>query len=231
MRAVSAFFTIVVVLSALVSLAFARNLPAHRGPLTPGELRGVVKEHRKTTVRRYRDAARRYQRAVKEGRVYRGTKYDVIHSSVYEQPAVVPKGSRDGDITGGRINYGLVDTGNVQLNLRRRESGKPTSTTLSIRYNPGERINARPGRGTMLITETRTSAANRRTPNSRLTLRSYNGAVWKMSETHETDGNGYRNGKKVGFGQRDQLYMPGGRAAVKNPRSRTYTPMKNKKPL
>jgi hypothetical protein len=209
----------------------AVKVPKHRGPLKAHEMRRIVTQLRGTVVKDMVAEGKRAHAALSSGASYASNRFELI-DAFQGHKYLVPKGrgiTEERQL--GDVDHALVTRDgavHVQLHVARQESGKPSATQLNIRFNPGESIDAPSGQGSMLISEARTSASNGRTPNARLTMRSYHGPDWESSETVENDGNGLRNGKKVGFGGRDTTYLPGGRMGVWNDQTKRFDPAKGK---
>jgi hypothetical protein len=206
------------------------RLPGHRGPLTSREMKAVVKGVRlRGPGRNLKAAARRYLHAKQTGRRYRPRRYQVIENDqLYGGTIIAPKGVPRDRVYNG--NYALISEASihVQLDLKRGESGKRGPTELGIRLNPGQGLNRRRGPHSMYITETRTSS-NGNTPGSRLTHRSYEGARWEHTFTHESDGNMNRGGKRLKPGKvAETMYQPGNRMSISNG---TFKTAKNHRPV
>jgi hypothetical protein len=213
----------------LAGAAQAADLPRHRGPLKPTEMRKIARQQ-ESTVERYRRAGAEYIEATRSGAPWRSAEFEALE--VHGDSILVETGkgiTRDNvfDFTHAQISPAGV---HVQVALDRQESGKASPTRLLIRFNPGGDIDANEGSFDRLMpVEIRKSAANTTTPSGRSTLRMYGGAQWESTAVLESDGNGRRNGKKVPYGV--EHYEPGGRAGVWNRTTKTIDPVAGKLPI
>jgi|GEM_PF-6088767 len=105
--------------------------PSHRGPMTKAELRQVYRNFRKGPDKALRAAAKRVLRADKEGRPYRGRKYEVVETMPGELVTIKERGKKLDERSHAKLE---LDTGAVVVHGRayRQEQGKSTRSQISL---------------------------------------------------------------------------------------------------
>jgi hypothetical protein len=224
-------------LAAPTHAAELKGAPKRRGPLKPNDMRRLAKQLNEGIVKEMRAEGKRAHAALSSGGTYVSEKYELTPGAFgdYKFHYLVQKGKGITEAKLGGNDHALVapdGTVHVQVHVERQESGKKGPSMLSIRFNEGSSIEAPPGEHGMLISETRTSAANGKTPNARTTHRMYWGTNWDSTHVGEDDGWNKRNGKDVRRGlDHDTTYQPGGRAGVWDSPNRTFKPVAGKAPI
>lgn len=175
--------------------------PSHRGPMTKAELRQVYRNFRKGPDKALRAAAKRVLRADKEGRPYRGRKYEVVETMPGELVTIKERGKKLDERSHAKLE---LDTGAVVVHGRayRQEQGKSTRSQISLSvWGDGFRLGRAPTniqREEINILESRESPSNQTPGMGRHSIRLYttmNG--WTETMFQEADGNYRRHGKEL----------------------------------